>query len=299
MPGAGTEGPPVGRLEAVSLVDWIALGIIVSTAVGGVRRGLVTGVLSLGGLVAGAIVGARAVPGDRRRARRLDTPRRALRGCVRGDPRSVDRALRRSYGAEVDPAVAAAAHSRLRRGRPARRRDGLALCWVVGATLLYAPGQSDLRRFAQESSILSGLTEALPPERVMMPGRIDSFAAIAGPATGVAAPDPPIAHVPEIAARATRLSACGGSLAASGSRARMDRAPRVGRDECACRRRIEAPVIDRRDGRLTRRRSSRSMRATTSRSSRPRPERAGAPPRRSRAGKNGCDLGFPLDGRTS
>ena len=68
---------------------------------------------------------------------------------------------------------------------------GLALCWAVGAVLLYVPGQTELRRHAQESAILSTLNRELPPERVMGAlSRIDSLAAIAGPAANVAAPDP-------------------------------------------------------------------------------------------------------------
>src|SRR3954463_4996341 len=43
-------------------LDWIALGIMGVAALGGLRRGLVGTVLSLAGLTAGAIVGARLAP---------------------------------------------------------------------------------------------------------------------------------------------------------------------------------------------------------------------------------------------
>ena len=237
----------------MSLVDWIALGIIVSTAVGGVRRGLVTGVLSLGGLVAGAIVGARAVPGI---AGGLGgwTPLVALFGAAFGA----------ILGQSIGLFVGHTARKSILPLPPLRILDsaggvllgaatGLALCWVVGATLLYAPGQSDLRRFAQESSILSGLTEALPPERVMDAlERIDTFAAIAGPATGVAAPDPAIAHVPEIASARNsvvrvRGFACGLGIEGSGWIVRRGLVVTNAHVVAG----IEAPVIDRRDGRLT------------------------------------------------
>ena len=237
----------------MSLVDWIALGIIVSTAVGGVRRGLVTGVLSLGGLVAGAIVGARAVPGI---AGGLGgwTPLVALFGAAFGA----------ILGQSIGLFVGHTARKSILPLPPLRILDsaggvllgaatGLALCWVVGATLLYAPGQSDLRRFAQESSILSGLTEALPPERVMDAlERIDTFAAIAGPATGVAAPDSAIAHVPEIASARNsvvrvRGFACGLGIEGSGWIVRRGLVVTNAHVVAG----IEAPVIDRRDGRLT------------------------------------------------
>jgi len=206
----------------VSLVDWIALAVIVLTAVGGVRRGLVTGVLSLGGLVAGAIVGARAVPGI---VGGLGgwTPLIALAGAALGG----------ILGQTVGLFVGHTARKSMLPVPPLRIIDsaggvllgaatGLALCWVVGAALLYAPGQSDLRRYAQESSILSGLTEALPPERLMDAlERIDPFSAIVGPATGVARPDPAIAHDPEVAAARRsvvriRGFACGLGIEGSG-----------------------------------------------------------------------------------
>jgi S1-C subfamily serine protease len=206
----------------VSLADWIALAVIIATAVGGVRRGLVTGVLSLGGLVAGAIVGARAVPGL---VGSLGgwTPLVALFGAALGG----------ILGQTVGLFVGHTARKTMLPLPPLRILDsaggvllgaltGLALCWVVGAALLYAPDQSDLRRFAQESSILSGLTEALPPERVMDAlERVDTFSAIVGPATGVAEPDPAIAHDPEVAAARSsvvriRGFACGLGIEGSG-----------------------------------------------------------------------------------
>jgi S1-C subfamily serine protease len=78
---------------------------------------------------------------------------------------------------------------------------GLALCWAVGAVLLYVPGQSELRRLAQESAVVSALTEAVPPERVMdTVGRIDPFTAFAGPDVAVGEPDPAIAARPGVRA---------------------------------------------------------------------------------------------------
>src|SRR4029078_3421624 len=68
---------------------------------------------------------------------------------------------------------------------------GLAICWVIGATLLYLPGQTEGGRRAEESRVVSALTQALPPATVMdAVVRIDPFAAIVGPAAGVDPPDP-------------------------------------------------------------------------------------------------------------
>ena len=75
---------------------------------------------------------------------------------------------------------------------------------------------------AQESAVVSALTEALPPERVMdAVGRIDPFTAFAGPDVEVAEPDPAIAALPAV--RAARRSvvrihgvACGVGVEGSG-----------------------------------------------------------------------------------
>ncbi|HEY1316880.1 MAG TPA: MarP family serine protease [Gaiella sp.] len=234
----------------MSLADWIALAVIIATAVGGVRRGLVTGVLSLGGLVAGAIVGARAIPGL---VGGLGgwTPLVALFGAAVGG----------MLGQTVGLFVGQTARKSMLPLPPLRIVDsaggvllgaatGLALCWVVGAALLYSPGQSDLRRFAQESSILSGLTEALPPERVMDAlERIDTFSAIVGPATGVGDPDPAIAHDPEVAAARNsvvriRGFACGLGIEGSGWIVRHGLVVTNAHVVAG----VDEPVIDRGDG---------------------------------------------------
>jgi S1-C subfamily serine protease len=234
----------------VNLADWIAIAVVVLTAVGGVRRGLVTGVLSLGGLFAGAIVGARAVPGI---VGDLGgwTPLVALVGAALGG----------ILGQTVGLFVGHTARKSMLPLPPLRVLDsaggvllgaatGLALCWVAGAALLYMPGQNDLRRVAQESSILSGLTEALPPERVIAAlERIDTFSAIVGPATGVSAPDPAIARDPEIAAARTsvvrvRGFACGLGIEGSGWIVRRGLVVTNAHVVAG----VGSPTVDRRDG---------------------------------------------------
>ena len=65
--------------------------------------------------------------------------------------------------------------------------------------LLYVPGQTELRRLAQESVVVSALTDAVPPSRVMQAvGRIDLFSAIVGPESGVDPPDPLVVADPEV-----------------------------------------------------------------------------------------------------
>ena len=178
----------------MSTVDWIALALIVLAALSGFRRGLVVGVFSLAGLALGAYLGARVGPslvgGDE--ARWL--PLVALGGAL--------------LFAAVGQAIGVMIGRNLRRGLlvlgPLRVFDnvgggmlgavtGLVLCWVVGAVFLYIPGQTELRRYAQDSTILSTLNQEFPPNRLIDAlARIDPFAALAGPAARV---DPPSSAV--------------------------------------------------------------------------------------------------------
>lgn len=177
----------------MSAVDLIALAVIVLSVLAGFRRGLVVGVFSLAGLALGAYVGARVGPsivGER--ARWL--PVVALGGAI--------------LVASVGRAIGAMIGRHLRRGLlvlgPLRVFDnvggamlglavGVVLCWAIGAVLLYTPGQTELRRYAQDSAVLSRLNTEYPPSRLIDTlANIDPFATLAGPAAGVDAPDPAV-----------------------------------------------------------------------------------------------------------
>lgn len=177
----------------MNLADWIAVAVIALAAVSGFRRGLLTGALSLAGLIAGALVGARIAPeivGDASPW----VPLVALGGAAIGG----------MLGQISGAFIGRSARGLISILPPLRWLDsaggsalglctGLAICWVVGATLLYLPGQTEARRLAQESRVVSALTQALPPATVMdAVERIDPFAAIVGPAAGVEPPDPAI-----------------------------------------------------------------------------------------------------------
>jgi hypothetical protein len=179
----------------VNAVDWIAVVVIALTAISGFRRGLLTGALSLSGLVLGALAGARLAPvivGDASPY----VPLVALAGAAIGG----------MLGQATGGFIGHSARGMLSILPPLRWLDsaggtalglftGLAMCWAVGAVLLYLPGQTELRQLVQESRVVSVLTEALPPERVMSAvERIDPFATIVGPVAGVAPPDPTIVH---------------------------------------------------------------------------------------------------------
>ena len=206
----------------MNTADWVALVVVALTALTGVRRGFVTGALSLVGLVGGAVFGAEAAPklvGDLSGY----IPHLALMGAALGGMLGqtagmfVGRSARQAFSVIPPLRVLDSAG-----GVALGALTGLALCWAVGAVLLYVPGQSELRRLAQESAVVSALTEAVPPERVMdAVGRIDPFTAFAGPDVDVAEPDPAIAGVPGVrAARGSvvriRGFACGLGIEGSG-----------------------------------------------------------------------------------
>ena len=235
----------------MNIADWIAVGVIALTAVSGFRRGLITGVLSLAGLVLGALVGARFAPeivGDASPY----VPLVALGGAAIGG----------MLGQMAGIFIGSSARRLISILPPLRWLDsaggsalglltGLAICWVFGAALLYLPGQTEARRLAQESRVVSALTEALPPATVMRAvERIDPFAAIAGPAAGVAPPDPTIVVAPGV--RAARPSvvritgyACGLGIEGSGWIVR----PGLVVTNAHVVAGIDAPRVDRRGGR--------------------------------------------------
>lgn len=207
----------------LTIVDWIALGLIGLTAFSGLRRGLVASALSLAGLVAGAYVGSRAAPhllhGG---AGSPWTPLAGLGGAV--------------TGALLLQTVAGIAGSFIRGGlklTPFRFIDsfgglvvgaaaGVAFVWVVGATALLVPGQTKLRREVQRSTIVRRLDEQVPPSRLLgFLARIDPFPSIAGPAAPSAPPSPTIAKRPGVRTAYSSVvkilgNACGVGVEGSG-----------------------------------------------------------------------------------
>ncbi len=238
----------------MNIADWIAVLVIVLAAISGFARGLVTGLLSLAGLVVGAILGARVAPGVVGDGSAY-VPLVALAGAALGG----------MLGQSLGGLAGRSARRTLAVVPPLRMVDsaggvvlgaatGLAVCWTVGAVLLYLPGQTELRQLAQESTVVSALTEALPPQRVMdAVGGIDPFAAIVGPAAGVDAPDPAIARDPQI--RAARSSvvrvrgfACGLGIEGSGWIVRPGYVVTNAHVVAG----VESPFVDRGDGRTSR-----------------------------------------------
>lgn len=205
-------------------VDWGAVAIIAFFALIGLRRGLIATVLSLAGLTAGAIAGARLAPQFLHNgAASPYTPLAGLAGAV--------------IGATVLQAVATIAGSSVRKALfvlpPLRMLDtaggalagaafGAVLVWVAAAMVLQLPGTSRFRDEVRASAIVQRLDRIAPPRSVLKAfNRIDPFPSIAGPAPPSTPPD--TRALASAAVRAARPSvvritatACGFGVEGSG-----------------------------------------------------------------------------------
>lgn len=214
-------------MPALTVADWTALAVVLFSAFGGWRRGLILSGLSLAGLVAGAYLGSRVAPhllnGG---ALSRWTPVASLVGAI--------------AGAALLQTLASVAASVVRGGlrlTPFRFLDslaglafgaatGVALVWVAAAAALLAPGQTELRKQVQRSEIVRRLNETVPPRRVLgFLARIDPFPAIAGPAAPTEPPDERVLRDPVIRRAAASVvkvtgTACGVGIEGSGWYAR-------------------------------------------------------------------------------
>jgi hypothetical protein len=237
----------------MSALDLLAIGLITLAAYSGFRRGLVTGVFSFGGLLFGFVLGARVVPVFFTGSLTPWLPLVGLTGAMLFG--AIGQTVGARFGRSVRQALSALG--------PLRMFDnvaggflggalGLALCWAIGAVFLYLPGQSDLRTYARDSSILSTLNDELPPARLIDAlTRIDPFTVLAGPAPGVAAPDPAVldtAGVNQAALSVVRVigNACGLGIEGSGWVAGKGVVVTNAHVVAG----VAAPEIDRNDGRL-------------------------------------------------
>src|SRR6266498_2669481 len=218
-----------GRSEAaasllrVTKVDLLAFAFIALTALLGLKKGLISSALSVAGIVGGAFVGARLAP-------------QLLTGGSTSPYTPLAGLAGAAFGALLLETLAAFIGSMVRGALPLpplRTLDsiggfvlgaasGLALVWVVGASALLIPGQMKLRHAAQQSVVLQGLYDAVPPNKLMkILARVDPFPSIAGPLAPVDPPDPALLHsrgVRRAAPSVVRIlgTACGLRIAGSG-----------------------------------------------------------------------------------
>ncbi|HXZ56811.1 MAG TPA: MarP family serine protease [Gaiellaceae bacterium] len=207
----------------MTIVDWLAVGLVLVAALGGAAQGFVWSSLSLFGLAVGAVVGGRIAPlllaGG---AHSQYAPVIALAGAVTF-----------ALTFEVLGSMAGAALRRREQRRSLREADsmagvvagaliGLVVVWVLGAMALQLPGQASLRRAAQRSLVLRHLNAIVPPGTVLNTlARIDPFPTLAGPPVPAQPPDPRVLGqrgVQTAAASVVRVlgTACGLGVEGSG-----------------------------------------------------------------------------------
>jgi uncharacterized membrane protein required for colicin V production len=205
-------------------LDWIVVGVALLVAFYGFGRGFIVGVLSLAGFALGAVLGTR-----------LGT---ALLSEGSGSPYAPAFGL---MGALLAGLILAAGLEGLGlRLRAAVTVPGLALAdgvlgallsaclvlgvaWIAAAVVVQLPGESDLRRDIQRSSILARLNELLPPSGPILNAlaRFDPLPSIAGPSPQVPPPRAAIARAPAVRAAAASVvrvvgTACGLGVEGSG-----------------------------------------------------------------------------------
>jgi S1-C subfamily serine protease len=207
----------------VTVVDWVALALVLLAALGGSVQGLVWSGLSLAGLLAGAFLGGRLAPHVLTHgASSPYAPVVALGAAV---------ALAVVF--EVVGSTVGASIRRREQARGLRLLDslggvvggaliGLGVVWVLGAMALQLPGQTELRRAVQRSVVIQRLNSIVPPRTLLnVLRRVDPFPNLAGPPVPTQPPDPRVLAQPGVRAAAPSVvrilgTACGLGVEGSG-----------------------------------------------------------------------------------
>ena len=204
-------------------LDVSILGFTLIMAAWGYAQGLVVGAMSLGGFVAGGLIGSRVGPlilEDG--ARSPFAPLVALLGAL----------LLGGLLAAVFELVGS--HLRERLGERLGVLDGLGgavlvaclalgIVWIVGAVAVQAPGVRELRPSVQRSTILRALNATLPPSGPILNAlaRFDPVPRIQGPAPEVRPPTARITRDAQVRAAGRSVvrvlgTACGLGVQGSG-----------------------------------------------------------------------------------
>ncbi len=207
----------------MTVVDWVALALILFAALGGAAQGLVWSSFSLAGLLIGAFLGGRLAPHVLAHgARSPYAPVVALVAAV---------GLAVIF--EVGGSTVGAIIRQRERARGLRLVDsaggvvagaliGLGVVWVLGAMALQLPGQTQLRRAVQRSVLLERLNSIVPPRTLLNAlRRVDPFPTLAGPPVPTKPPDPRVLAQPGVHAAARSVvrilgTACGLGVEGSG-----------------------------------------------------------------------------------
>jgi S1-C subfamily serine protease len=177
----------------MTLVDWVIAAIVFALALWGFGRGLIVGVLGLGGLVIGGVLGSRLGPmlvegGSASPYAPMFTLLGALTiGALTltvaiGLAEGIRRTLVRGYVSRVIDGIG---------GALLAAALALALVWIASAAILFSTGSNDLRRAFQRSSLLTTINETFPPSGPLIKAlyRLDPFPSVATSPGDVDAPD--------------------------------------------------------------------------------------------------------------
>jgi S1-C subfamily serine protease len=206
----------------MTLVDWLAVGLVLAAALGGAAQGFLWSGLSLVGMAAGAVLGGRLAPILLTRGSSSPyAPAIALAGAVTlalvfevaasGLGASLRRRERR-YLRELDSMAGVVAGALI----------GLVVVWVLGVMALQLPGNTRLREAVQGSLVLQRLNSIVPPRTVLNTlARIDPFPRFAGPPVPRKPPDPRVLRQPGVRGAAPSVvrvlgTACGLGVEGSG-----------------------------------------------------------------------------------
>jgi len=207
----------------VTIVDGVALGLVLLAALGGAVQGLVWSGLSLAGLLVGAFLGGRLAPFVL--AHGASSPYAPVVALLA--------AVTLAVAFEVVGSIVGGIIRRRERAAGLRLIDstggvvagaliGLAAVWVLGAMALQLPGQTQLRRAVQRSIVLQRLNSIVPPRTLLNAlRRVDPFPSLAGPPVPTAPPDPRVLARPGVRAAAPSVvriagTACGLGIEGSG-----------------------------------------------------------------------------------
>lgn len=200
------------------------LGLVAVVAILGAQEGLVAGLLSLAGLVGGAILGGRLASAFLPSGSGSPyTPLLALAVAVAFAV--VVQSLGLSLGLFVRSSFLRPAPLRLldsAGGFVLGAAAGCVVAWVLGVVALQVPGQTKLRRDVQRSYLLRELNSVLPPRRILgAVARFDPFPAIGGPPANVGPPTTAVLRRSGVRAAAASVlkitgTACGLGVEGSG-----------------------------------------------------------------------------------
>jgi S1-C subfamily serine protease len=208
----------------VTQLDWLIVAFASILAIFGFRQGFIVGVLSFCGFALGAFLGTRLAPLVLARGSASPyAPALGLLGALLGGAmlasglEGLGFRLRRTLIIPgmglLDGLLGAALGVAL----------ALGIVWIAAAVAGQTPGQGQLQADIQRSVILRRLNEVLPPSGPILNAlaRLDPIPSISGPSPDVAAPQPAIAHAPDVRSASRSVvrvdgTACGLAIEGSG-----------------------------------------------------------------------------------